>query len=294
MMTFASRRGMVGAAMNDGLPLGLRVNFEVERVTAQGAYLRLLNHEGGGSVLLPRHEVPASFDVGSTGRAFIYLDSEDRPVATLSEPAMSLGEIAYLKTTDLVPFGAFVDVGLRKELLVPLAEQVRPMEKGKSYFIGMIRDRSGRLAGTMRIAEMLERCGEFRRDEWVEGVVWRHEPGLGVFVILERRFLALVPAAEPVALENGETGRFRVARILADGKVEVSLRQVAHEQIGDDADCVLRVLGRRPNLRCGDHSPPQLIVDAFGLSKKAFKRAVGRLLREGMVVLDEQGCVILR
>jgi predicted RNA-binding protein (virulence factor B family) len=273
--------------------MGRFCELRIDRVRSTGAYLSVA--DGGPSVLLPNRECPTGATPGDVVSVFVYLDSEDRPIATTREPKLELEEVAFLEVTALSQFGAFVDWGLPKELLVPFAKQTRALSLGSREPIGLYLDSSGRLAGTMRVAEMLSTDGaEFELDEWVEGEAWRNDPEIGLFVIVERRFVALLPRSEPHQLSRGEAASFRVSSRLADGKLELSLRAHAHEQLATDADKVLEGLNARPSLRVGDRSGPDEIRRVFGLSKKAFKRAVGTLLKKEVVELDEQGWVRLR
>jgi predicted RNA-binding protein (virulence factor B family) len=272
--------------------LGRFCELRVERVLGAGAYLSV---DGSGkSVLLPGSQCPASAKPGDMLSVFVYLDSEDRPIATTRAPKLELDEVAFLEVTALTEFGAFVDWGLPKELLVPFAKQTRELSVGRREPIGLYLDSSGRLAGTMRVAEMLSTDGaEFALDEWVKGEAWRKDPEIGLFVIVERRFVALLPNAEPHQLTRGEAASFRVSNRLEDGKLELSLRAHAHEQLAVDADTVLSGLTARPSLRVGDRSSPEEIRKLFGLSKKAFKRAIGTLLKSEALELDDDGWVKL-
>ena len=268
--------------------LGRSCDLRIERVLGAGAYLR--SDDRGGSILLPSKEVPAGAKPGDVVSVFVHLDSEDRPIATTRVPKLELDEVAFLSVTALTQFGAFVDWGLVKELLVPFAEQTRELSVGRREPIGLYLDSSGRLAGTMRVAEMLSTDGtEFELDEWVEGEAWRSDPRIGLFVIVERRFVALLPSGEPHQLRRGDAASFRVSNRFEDGKFELSLRAHAHQQLEVDAAKVLSQLGERPGLRVGDRSSPAEIRTVFGLSKKAFKRAVGRLLKSEAVELDADG-----
>ena len=212
-----------------------------------------------------------------------------------SDPDLEPGDVAFLTVTDVNTIGAFVDWGLPKELLVPFAEQTRDLEVGDRVPIGVFVDNTGRFAGTMKIRELLTLSneGEFKLDEWVQGEAWRKEPGIGVFVIVERRFLGLLPASEPHTLQRGQSAQFRVARILRDGKIELSLRGQVHEQLEADAQHVLTTLRQPGAPKLSDDTHPDRIRAALGLSKKAFKRAVGRLLKERLVRLDDSGHVVL-
>jgi predicted RNA-binding protein (virulence factor B family) len=208
-----------------------------------------------------------------------------------SDPDLEPGDVAFLSVTDVTQIGAFVDWGLPKELLVPFAEQTHELEVGERVPIGVFVDNTGRFAGTMKIREMLSSEGEFGLDEWVPGEAWRKEPGVGVFVIIERRFLGLLPESEPHNLQRGQAAEFRVARILRDRKIELSLRGQVHEQLEADAAHVLSSLQQPSAPKLSDQTHPDRIRAELGLSKKAFKRAVGRLLKGGLVRLDDSGYV---
>lgn len=270
--------------------LGRRALLRIKRFGPPGAYL---DAGDGEDLLLIGHETPREAKVGDAIDAFVHLDSEGRPIATTREAKLSLGEVAFLRVTSVTRVGAFFDWGLAKELLVPFAEQtVEHLDVGHRHAIGLYRDDSGRLAGTMKVSEMLDRKHTFRLDQRVEGEAWRFDPAIGLFVILQRRFLGLVPASEPHGLSRGQAATFRIASILRDGKIELSLRGHAHEELADDAATVLAFVSRPDAPRIGDGSSPDDIRDELGLSKKAFKRAVGRLLKEGKVRIDDDGFVL--
>lgn len=273
--------------------LGQRARLKVRRIGTPGAFLALDDDPDGFCVLLPRAEQPGELQVEDEIEVFLYLDSSDRPIATTCAPALMLHEVAFLEVRDTTRFGAFVEWGLPKQLLVPFAEQTRELSRGERHPIGLICDDSGRLAGTMRIRELLHEGGDFEPDEWVEGEAWREEKGVGVFVILERRFLGLLPEREPHTLRRGQTASFRVAHIWPDGKLELSLRGRAHDELAHDAERLLQVLRRSRVPSISERMPPEQIRARFGLSKKAFKRAVGRLLKQRVVTVDPQGYLVV-
>lgn len=249
---------------------------------------------GSPTLLLPGAEIPQGAAVGDQLEPFVYLDSEDRPIATLRKPRLSLGEVAFLTVTDVGKFGAFLDWGLAKELLLPHAEQTRDVQRGDRHPVALYLDETRRLAATMRIAERLPNGGQLALDSWVEGEAWRNEPGLGVFVILARRWVGLLPAHEPNQLARGEAAKFRIASKLPDGKIELSLRGHAHEELEADARRIIAALRAPGAPRLGDRMEPSAIVASVGLSKKAFKRAAGRLLKRGDVTLDKDGWLVLK
>ncbi len=273
--------------------LGRSATLPIVRFGPPGAFLALEpDAPDGDVVLLLGSEIPEGAREGDAVRVFIHRDSEGRPLATRRMPKLELGEVAFLRVTARTPIGAFVDWGLDKELLVPFAEETNELRPGDRQPIGLYVDNTGRLAGTMRVSEIL---GPARRtvrlDEWVEGEAWRNDPAVGLFVIVERSVVGLVPASEPHRLSRGEAARFRVTHVHPDGRIELSLRGLAHEEISGDAERVLAALQRPDAPKLGDKSTPEVIRDAVGLSKKAFKRAVGRLLKDGLVEIDDAGFV---
>ena len=281
--------------MNLDEHLGHRVTLTIRSLAAEGAYLAdPADHDADADeVLLPAHEVPAGARVGDEVSVFAHLDSADALTATTRPARLEVGQVTFLDVTAVTDIGAFVDIGLGKELLVPFAQQSRPLFVGEREPIGMYLDKSRRLAGTMFVGPLLaDPRGEFALDEWVVGEAWRNEPETGLFVILERTFVGLVPADEPHALKRGDNARFRVAHVLPDGKVVLSLRDHAHKELEADAARILARLQLVNPPKLGDRSDPDELRAVFGLSKKAFKRAVGRLLKDRAVTIDADGHVV--
>jgi predicted RNA-binding protein (virulence factor B family) len=271
--------------------LGQLIDFEIRRFGDAGAFLAEVGAEPDApTLLLLGKEIPPGARAGDRLSAFVYQDSEARPLATTTRPRVALGEVAFLRVTSVTSFGAFVDWGLPKDLLVPVANQTQPLQVGSRHPIGLYLDDRGRLTGTMRVTEMLSTRSEgFEQDEWVDGEAWRKDPEIGVFVIVERSFVGLVPAEEPNDLGRGDAVQVRVTNVLPDGKMELSLRAPVHEQLEDDAEHVLAVLQRPGTPPVGDGTSPEELRRCFGLSKKAFKRALGRLLKLGAVEITSQG-----
>jgi len=273
--------------------LGRRTSLRVRRFAAAGAFLAVDDDLEGPTILLPDREVPFDTRVDDPVAVFIYLDSGERVIATTSEPKLALGEVAFLEVTETTAIGAFFDWGPGKELLVPFAQQSKELCAGERQPIGLYIDKSRRLAGTMFVTDLLEgRPRKSTLDEWIVGEAWRNDPDIGLFAILERTFVGLVPAGEPHNLRRGDSARFRVANVLPDGKLVLSLRQHAHKEVEGDTAKILAVISRPGAPRMGDRSSPDDLRAIFGLSKKAFKRAVGRLLKEREVTIDEQGFLV--
>lgn len=255
-----------------------------------GALHATLATDHGDTVDMALENLPPEAATGDVLRVFVHQGSDGRPIATTRRPKIERGEVAFLPVTALVPFGAFFDWGMRKELLVPFAEQISDLTVGERHPIGLVLDKNGRLCGTMRTAEMLhDPCGDFAVDQTVDGEAWRNDPDIGLFVIVGRRFVGLLPATEPHTLTRGEAARFRVSRVLPDGRIVLTLRGPAHAEIERDAEHLLEVLSRPDAPRVNDKSDPELIRARFGLAKKAFKRAAGRLLKEQTLEIDGAG-----
>ena len=190
--------------------LGRRAKLTIRRFGSPGAILALGENE---DILLLGPEIPEGAKEGEEVDVFVHLDSEGRPLATTKSSKLELGDVAFLRVTAVTKIGAFVDWGLAKELLVPFKEQTADMNVGGRYPIGLYIDDTGRLAGTMRVTEMLDNTNAtWTEDEWVEGEAWREDPAIGLFVIVERAFVGLVPRDEPHGLQRGESARFRITK----------------------------------------------------------------------------------
>ena len=174
--------------------LGRVVTLSIRRFGSPGALLALNEQQ---EILLLGTEIPEGAKAGDEVEVFVYLDSEARPIATTRAPKLEIGEVAFLEVTELTKFGAFVDWGMPKELLVPFAEQTTDLRVGHRYAIGIYLDESGRFAGTMKVSELLDRHQdvEWKEDEWVEGEAWRNEPEIGLFVIVGRWWFMLAGSA---------------------------------------------------------------------------------------------------
>ncbi len=267
--------------------LGRMMHWAIVRIMGSSTFV------GDAEILLPSRELPPGSKEGDLLDVFIYLDSDDRPIATTTPPALLLGEVTFLEVTEVNQIGAFVAWGPGKELLVPYAEQAKELFVGERHPIGLYLDKTGRLAGTMFVTEMLKAPPRRLIGAWIQGEAWRNDPDIGLFAILERSYVGLVPASEPHRLRRGERGTFRVAHVQPDGKLVLSLREQAMKARATDAETILTVLARPHAPKVGDRSDPEVIRQLFGLSKKAFKRAVGGLLKDRKIQIDDAGFVVV-
>ena len=241
-------------------------------------------------VLLPKKQVPEEIEVGDPVEVFLYKDSSDRMIATTKEPKLTLGNLAVLEVVDVGHIGAFLDWGLEKDLLLPFKEQTTKVEKGDRCLVSLYIDKSGRLCATMKVYPLLRTDSPYKKDDTVRGTVYEISRDFGVFVAVDDRFSALIPRREVYGrMYIGQQIEARVAAVKADGKLDLSVRGRIPEQMDADAQKIMdRIEKSGGGLPFTDKADPERIRDEFGMSKAAFKRAVGRLLKQGKVRIDEK------
>lgn len=246
-------------------------------------------------VLLPAKQVPAGLEIGDPVEVFLYKDSSDRLIATTREPKITLGEVKALKVADTGKIGAFLDWGLEKDLLLPFKEQTARVRKGDEVLVGLYIDKSGRLCGTMKVYDLLRTDSPYKKDDHVEGIIYEISDRFGVFVAVDDCYSALIPRREAFGdLKVGDRIACRVVQVKPDGKMDLSVREKAYLQMDADADKIIaRMEEYGGSLPFTDKADPELIAKEFGMSKNAFKRAVGRLLKAGRVRITEKRIEIL-
>lgn len=245
-------------------------------------------------VLLPRKQVPEGIETGDKVEVFLYRDSSDRLIATTNEPGIKMGEIKLLTVADAGKVGAFLDWGLEKDLLLPFKEQTYKVKKGDQVLAALYVDKSRRLCATMKVYELLDTDSPYKKDDHVSGFAYEMSDNFGLFVAVDNRYSALIPKREVFGqLEAGDKVEARVIKVHEDGKLDLSVREKAFLQMDVDAAAVVKRMeeygGRLPFT---DKADPELIKKEFGLSKNAFKRAIGRLLKEGKVEIREESIIL--
>ena len=246
--------------------------------------------EGKDSVLLPAKQVPAGTKAGDELTVFIYKDSKDRLIATTREPMLQVGQTAVLKVSQVTRIGAFLNWGLEKDLLLPFKEQTAKVKKGDEVLVALYVDKSGRLCATMKVYEKLRTDSPYKKDDHVEGIIYETSDNFGVFVAVDDCYSALIPKREAFGrLRVGDRVSARVLKVREDGKLDLSVREKAFLQMDADAAMIMKRMeeygGKLP---FNDKADPEVIKQEFGLSKNAFKRAVGRLLKEGHIKISEK------
>lgn len=242
-------------------------------------------------VLLPNSQVLAEINVGDKVEVFIYKDSQDRLVATMKEPKLKMGEVGLLEVVETSRIGAFLDIGLSKDLLLPFSEQNEEVKEGNCYLVGMYLDKSERLCATMKVSSFLIVDSPYKENDWVKGTVYSINDEIGAFVAVDNKYEALIPQKEiDEKLEIGQTIEARVTAIKEDGKIDLSLKKKAYKQMKDDSKILLDIIEEKGGeLLLNDKSDPKDIKREVNMSKNAFKRAVGSLLKNKQVEFTENG-----
>ena len=246
-------------------------------------------------VLLPKKQVPEGTIIGSILEVFLYKDSQDRLIATTSHPKIVMGQFGVLKVVSVSSIGAFLDWGLEKDLFLPFKEQLVKVRVNDEILVRLYIDKSSRLCATMKgIYEMLDLNPAYEVGEVVHGRVYELSKNFGAFIAVDDHFSALIPAHEDHSnLQVGQWIEARVTEVKADGKLTLTTRQKAYMQIDEDAAKIFAALEKSNGvLPFDDKAPAELIMEQVGLSKNAFKRAVGRLYKERKVEIKENEIIL--
>lgn len=248
-------------------------------------------------ILLPKKYVPSEFFIGDDITVFVYLDHEERPVATTLKPYVKLNEFAHLKVNYINQFGAFLDWGLEKDLFVPFKEQAVKMEVSKRYLIYMYLDeQTNRLVATSKVNKYFsEEKPQFEPNEKVE-VMISHITDLGVNVIIDNKFKGLAFADEIFKdFKIGWKTMAYIKQIRPDGKIDVTFKKQGLEAIDDDATVILKELNANNGfLGLHDKSHPEDIKTVLQMSKKAFKKAVGSLYKDRIIDIKDNGIFLIK
>lgn len=246
-------------------------------------------------VLLPIKQVPKGAESGDEVEVFIYRDSSDRLIATTNMPKLTLGGVAKLRVAQTVKIGAFLDWGLEKDLLLPFKEQTKSLKEGEDCLAALYIDKSDRLCATMKVYPYLRKDSPYHKDDRVTGMIYEISDNFGAFVAVDDIYSGLIPKNEMYGnIRVGETVTARVTEIKEDGKINLSVREKAYLQIGGDADKILKLIDSYGGvLPFNDKASPETIKRETQMSKNEFKRAVGHLLKEKKIIIDEKSIRVI-
>lgn len=245
-----------------------------------------------GEILLPRRYVPVNCSVDDELEVFIYLDSEDRLIATTEMPEATVGEFAYLEAVSVGKVGAFMDWGLPKDLLVPFREQKADIEKGRKYMIYIyLDDESKRIAGSSKIEKFLDNLPpEYEEGEEVEIMVYA-ESDLGYKAIINGAHTGILYQNEVFKkIRRGEKIKAYIKKVREDEKIDLILEKQGYQKVDGMSQSILDKLNKANGfMELNDKSPAEEISKVFGMSKKNFKKAIGSLYKQRLISIDEDG-----
>lgn len=277
--------------MTQKIELGKYQELIVTKKTDFGVFLNTPTGEDSQKILLPKAQVPAGTDLKDVLKVFVYKDSEDRPIATTLEPDLTLGNVARLYVTQVTPIGAFLEWGLAKDLFLPFKEQLYKVQEGDAVLVTLYIDKSERLCASMHVYDALRNDSNYQKDDEVSGRVYEISENFGVFVAVDDMYSALLPKKEVF-----ETYRInqpiyaRVSQVMEDGRLTLSVKKKIPEQMNEDADFIYRCLEQEGGfLPFHDKSAPEAIKNRFHMSKNAFKRGIGHLMKKGLITITNDG-----
>lgn len=269
------------------LDLGVKHTLTIERDTPPGLFLK---NEEDEEVLLPNKYKPSHFEIGDEIEVFVYLDFDERPVATNLEPKVMLDEFAYLTCVDSNDFGAFLDWGLEKHLFVPHMEQAYKMIKGEQYLIFCYLDeQTNRLVASSRVNKFVDNSILTVEHFDEVDLIVTNPTDMGYNVIINEIHIGLLYKDEVFQdLKTGDRLKGIIKKIRPDNKIDVSLQRPGYRGIEPNAQKVMEVLEATEDgfLPLHDKSKPELIYDTVHLSKKAFKKAIGTLYKERQITIE--------
>lgn len=271
------------------IQIGQSNQLPVVEISQFGAFL-----DGGnlGNILLPNRYLTNAMKPGETITVFVYLDSEDRLVATTETPKVKTGEFAYLKVSAVTNVGAFLDWGLSKDLLVPFREQKQKMQEGQSYLVYCyLDDATKRIAASAKIEKFADNISpKYEQGEKVNLII-AGQTDLGYKAIINQTHTGLLYQNEVHCdLKPGQSTIGYIKQIRDDEKIDLSLDPIGYDAISDISDQLLTKLEQNDGfLALSDHSKPEEIRAMLGISKKAFKKATGALYKQGKIIFEENG-----
>jgi predicted RNA-binding protein (virulence factor B family) len=271
------------------MKLGEIQKLKVCKTVDFGVYLT--DEEGGDQrVLLPKKVVPEGTKIGDEVEVFLYKDSDDRLIATTAKPKVTLDQYALLSVKEVTKIGAFLDNGLEKDLFLPYKEMTGRVEAGDEILVRLYIDKSDRLAASMKkIYPLLKKNSPYRADDEVNGRVYEFGHDFGTFVAVDDQYSAMIPKHEDTShLRVGDVITARVIGVKEDGKLDISIREKGVAQMDADAEKVLGIIKSYAGvLPFTEKASPEIIKRETGLSKNAFKRAVGRLYKERIIDISD-------
>lgn len=271
------------------IKLGEMQELVIVKKVEFGVYLAVSEETADNRVLLPAKQVPETAGIGDRLTVFVYRDSQDRMIATVREPKLQLGQVAELTVAQVGRFGAFLDWGLEKDLMLPFKQQRGSVKQGDRVLVSLYIDKSSRLCATMNVYENLRTDSPYKPEDRVTGRVYELSDSFGAFVAVDKLYSGLIPKKELYGeVELGKDVSARVLQVREDGKLTLSIRDKAYLQMDKDAEKLLSIIDSYDGvLPFSEKAAPEVIKRETGMSKNEFKRAAGRLFKERKIEIRE-------
>lgn len=274
------------------LALGKMNRLTVKKQVKFGFYL---DAQSWGEILLPNNVAPAGLEIGAELEVFLYLDSEDQLIATTERPKIKVGEVAMLEVVATTKVGAFVNWGLKKDLLVPFSEQQIPLKQGQKYLVYCYVDNSNRIVASTKLDRHLHKTPACYQPGDKVDVVISEQTDIGYKAVVNHQHWGVLYNNEVFKpLRRGDRMSAYIVKVRDDGKIDLRLNASTFKQAQDLTDKILHKLTQNDGkLALTDKSSPELIYATFGVSKKAFKQAIGSLYKDKKIVISEHGIVLV-
>lgn len=270
--------------------LGELQELQIVKKVDFGIYLEEKDsQEEHNRVLLPKKQVPEGAQLGQTLQVFLYKDSQDRIIATTTVPKLMMGQLAVLRVAQVNKMGAFLDWGLEKDLFLPFKQQTRKVREQEEVLVTLYIDKSERLCATMNVYKQLQSDSPYHAGDNVSGIIYENSDRFGWFVAVDNRYSAIIPVNEAFGdLRIGNVVQARVTKVREDGKLNLSIREKSYLQMYPDMDKVMKLLESYDGvLPFTEKASPEVILRETGMSKNAFKRAVGHLYKERKIAIED-------
>ncbi|MEO3879733.1 CvfB family protein [Rheinheimera fenheensis] len=274
------------------LALGKINRLTVKKQVKFGFYLDGLSW---GEILLPNNVAPKDLQIGQTLEVFLYLDSEDQLIATTERPKIKVGEVAMLQVVATTKVGAFVNWGLKKDLLVPFSEQQLPLKEGQSYLLYCYVDNSNRIVASSKLDRHLHKTpAPYQAGDKVD-IIISEQTDIGYKAVVNHQHWGVLYKNEVFKpLRRGDKLSAYIVKVRDDGKIDLRLNAATYKQALELTTQILTKLEQNGGkLALTDKSSPEQIYASFGVSKKAFKQAIGTLYKDKKIVIAEQGIILV-
>lgn len=273
------------------IELGKINTLKVARSCEFGYYLDAQGETTSQDILIPNGNIVGKIDVEDEIEVFVYRDSKDRPIATMKPVEAQVGDVTYLKVVDKTGIGYFVSIGIERDVLVPFREASFELEVDKKYLFYLYIDKTNRIAATTRVDRYLHDTTHYNVGEEVEGVVYGKHSNGNLLVAIDNTFRGMILKNECYDdISIGDKIEARVKKYFDDGKIQITTRKPRLEEMGDLEEVVLNYLKKnKGSMSFNDKTSPEDIKRHFKASKNAFKRALGGLMKKGLIEQDEKG-----